>query len=108
MANDKERKYKGRSVITIKAGSDIPQKIEKRKLGIGNYGVYCTDEECRQFFAMAVEKPDWDRKIEFKADPSNEALLMECPFCHSLQDHFAEEIELIHLTEARKRRPRTS
>ena len=79
---------------------DAPYATVKRKLGVQNAGMYCTN--CSEFFAVAVSPPGVIKDAEFVSDGP---LRFVCPLCETLQSRDPTEIFSLVLTEATKRRP---
>lgn len=74
-------------------------------VGAKNSGLYCENEDCREFIALAVGAVRRGDKIEVVADPAGSQQLFVCPACSHRQWRFLHELVHVRLTEASRRRP---
>lgn len=93
-------------VVVIEVG-DVPLTTAKRKLLRTNHGLYCSNEQCREFIAFAVDEEQRGRPlvIEVRSDPPDTPILVECPFCQERQGRMPLDFESRRLTEPTKQRP---
>ena len=87
--------------IHIKSG-EVPNATVKRVHGTRNFGLYCS--ECKEFFAVAVRKPN-EPELDIKFE-SDGPVCFQCPFCQKIQMRQTSEIASLILTEALKRKPK--
>jgi hypothetical protein len=85
-----------------------PLIATKGIVGAKNSGLYCENEDCREFISLAVGDAPRGDKIEVVADPPGSQQLFVCPACSHRQWRFLHELVYIRLTEARRRRLRRS
>ncbi len=86
--------------IAANPENDTPNEGVKRKLGAVNAGLYCN--ECNEFFAVAICKPDQNAtNLSFK---SNGDPMFECSMCGHKERRQPSEIAVLILTEELKRR----
>lgn len=86
------------------ASNDTPNATVKRELHRRNFGLWCNNSDCKQFFAVAIEPKDAQQRLDIKF-VSDGPVAFESPFCKTFQKRAASEIADIILTEALKRRP---
>jgi hypothetical protein len=93
--------------IRLKTSLTEPLQATKGVVGTGNSGLYCENEDCREFMSLAVGRPPRGDKIEVVADPPGSQQLFVCPACLLRQQRFLHELVYLRLTrENRRRLPR--
>jgi hypothetical protein len=90
--------------LVIATNVNEPLETQKRKIGAVNFGFYCDNEKCRQFFAIMVFD-DPEKQIVVSSDPPRSQSLLQCPFCQHQQFQILEDILRVRLTEGARQRP---
>jgi hypothetical protein len=90
-------------VILIASG-DQPNIIVQRVLRRRNFGLWCSNRACGEFFAFALEPIGVQRRLDISF-ASDGPIPFECPFCGSFQKREPSEIADIVLTRELKKRP---